>query len=189
MARSSARSKAQQAVDKRRNPQGSKTKRRPEPKGPAKLDYTTGEINTVLFPTGQRLKLSNGETIHIKPWSIEMFGQMAQRIPDTMTAALPDEDGNTLDQEDMAALFVNLVDEVITMVALTLEWDEAKVHEVMCFEELVAVATVVWDVCIMGPMGKMGGLMGRVVGGIGGLGLTTPSKSPTPPPSSSPQST
>lgn len=194
MARSSARDKAQGAVDARRNPQESSSKKRNrKPSGPTPLDYTPSEINTVLFPVGQKMTLSNGETIHIKPWSIKMFGEMAQRIPDTMMASMPDEDGNVLDHEEMAGMFLNLVDEVITMVALTIVWDEDKVRDSMPFEELVAVATVVWDVCIMGPMGKIGGLMGRVMGTVGGVNspIAAPAKSPSPnpQPSSSQQST
>ena len=126
--------------------------------------------------------------MEIKPWSIKLFGEMAQRIPDTMTASMPDEDGELPDREVIASVFVDLVDEVVYMVATTIGWTEEKVLEQMPFEELVAIATVVWDVCIMGPMGKIGGLMGRVMGTVGGVTLM-PSKSPNQPPSSSPQNT
>jgi hypothetical protein len=192
MARSRAQSKAKEAMDKRRNPQGSKQQRKPEPSAPATLDYSPTEINTVLFPVGQKMTLSTGDKIHIKPWSIKMFGEMAQRIPDTMAAAMPDEDGNTIESSEMAGLFVDLVDEVVAMVALTIDWDEERIREEMPFEELVAVATVVWDVCIMGPMGKIGGLMGRVMGTVGGV--TLPAAAPmspnqSPPPSSLPPNT
>ncbi len=192
MARSKARQRTQNALDAKRNPQGSKTQKREEPSGPAKLDYSPREINTVLFPVGQKMVLSNGEKIHVKPWSIKMFGEMAQRIPDTLTAAMPDEEGNTLGREDMTELFVELVDEVVAMVALSINWSEDQIREEMPFEELVAVATVIWDVCIMGPMGKIGGLMGRVMGTVGGMTAlpgAAPAKSPSPQPSSSQQST
>ncbi len=192
MAKSRARTSADKALERRRNPGGKKegaAARRPsKDAGPKPLEYSAHEVNTILFPVGQSVKLTCGDVVKIQPWSIKMFGEMAQRIPDTMAASMPDEEGNLLDKEVLATVFTDMVDEVVYMVATTIGWEEERVLEDMPFEELVAVATAVWDVCIAGPMGKIGGLMGRVMGTVGGVATLIPSKSPSKLPSSSPPS-
>ncbi len=190
MATSRARTRAKETLDERRNPGKKKgPTRRSNDAGPPPLEYSAHEVNTVLFPVGRQVKTTCGEVVDIKPWSIKMFGEMAQRIPDTMAASMPDEDGELPDKEVIASVFTDMVDEVVYMVATTIGWTEERVLQAMPFEELVASATAVWDVCIAGPMGKIGGLMGRVMGTVGGAATLMPSKSLSKQPSSSPQST
>lgn len=192
MAESQGRKRAKALLDKKLNPgKAKKSARKALARGPTELGYSAEAVNETLFPMGQKVTLSNGDIVEVKPWSIRLFGEMAQRIPNTIAAALPDDDDATLSNADVSALFVSLTDEVVAMVAQTIGLTEEEVHEKMLFDDLLRVATVVWDVCIQGPMLKIGGLMGRVMGTPVAMSasLKMPSKTPTQPPSSSQSNT
>lgn len=167
---SRARARAKAAVDKRRGKDTPQTKSRRKPEPEQALPYDDEQVNETLFPTGKRVTLSTGEKVEVRPWSVSMFGEMAQRIPQTFELATrqdPDADG----PNPFAAMFIQLIDEVIFMVSRTIGWDEEQTQE-MSMDDLLLVSLVIWDECIQGPMGKVGGLMGRVLGTV--TGVTVP---------------
>ncbi len=188
MAESQGRKRARAAVDKKKNPgEAKKSVRKKLAEPPKDLGYSAAAVNEVMFPVGKKVRLSSGETVEVRPWSIKTFGLMAQRIPETLDKATALEDE---DSAGMVDLITNLTDEVMFMVGETLDMTADEIHETMTFDDLLLVATAIWDECIAGPMGKIGGLMGRVVGTAMPLTTAEPTKKITiQQPSSSPSST
>lgn len=140
--------------------------RRP-PTPPRSLDFKSEEVNRTLFPGGKPITLSDGTKVRIQKWPIRMYGEMAQRIPETMEHALK---GKPDDSPAIAAVFDSVIDEVIYMVARTIDWETKKVEE-MCMDDLLLLANEVWDYCIAGPAAKTAGLLGRVMGTLGAPGV------------------
>lgn len=171
---SAARKKADAAVAKTRPPTTpAKPKRRSVTPAP-ELGYSDEQVNQTLFPLDHSAVLLNGTNISIRPWSITMFGVMAQRIPRTFKIAAGDgEDA----PNEYAQMFLALADEVIYMVASTCDLDEDDVRE-WAMEDLLTVSLKIWDVCIAPCMEKIASLLGKVVGSVGAVRSV---KTPTAP--------
>ena len=175
---SKARSGAEAAKEARTPKQPKPRARKAPPVQRPELEFDSSEVNQTLFPTGKTIKLSDGTSVTIKPWSIKMFGEMSQRIPQTFDiAAGGGEEGETSNQ--YAAMFSLLIDEVVFMVAHTIDWKEEDVKERMSMDELLYVSTEIWDICIQGPMAKIGSLMGKVLGSAVGVAAPLRGQAPT----------
>lgn len=131
--------------------------RRKKPAAPAEERPSTSKV---LFPVGTTYELSTGEKVEIRPWSVKMLGLMSQRIPNALEAAM----SGVADLTPVISLLPTALDEVVFMVAKTIGWNETKVEEEMSADDLLGVAVAVFDVCIAGPMGKIGGLTTRIMG-------------------------
>lgn len=163
---SKARRSAKAAINKKRNPDQTKTSRKAASKQES-LPYTDEEVNETLFPLGNKIKISTGDVYTIKPWSITMFGEMAQRIPKTFELALEGDDAAD-GQSVYGAVFYQLIDEVVFMVARSIDIKEQVIRDNMSMEDLLLLSIGVWDSCIAGPMGKVQSLMGRVTTAMAG---------------------
>ncbi len=165
---SKARQSATAAVDKKRNPgqQKASARRRKAPTQEP-LPFTDADVNKTLFPLGNEIKISTGTVHKIKPWSITMFGEMAQRIPKTFELAL-EGDEESDGQSVYGAVFYQLIDEVVFMVSGSIGVDEEEIREEMSMDDLLLLSIGVWDNCIAGPMGKVQSLMGRVTTAVAG---------------------
>jgi len=110
-----------------------------------------------------------------------MYGEMAQRIPETMEHAFKGGD----DAPAVAAIFETVIDEVIYMVARSIEWTSEEVEERLTMDDLLLLANAVWDLNIAGPAEKTAGLLGRVMGTLGAPAALRPQKPASSSPSTS----
>ncbi len=130
----------------------------------------------VLFPVGSMYELANGDKVEVLPWSIEMLGLMSQHIPNALEIGLSGVGKDT----PLISLLPTALDEIVFMVAKTVGWSEGKVRSEMNADDLLGVAVIVFDVCVAGPMGKVGGLATRIMGMLRPIStLTLPSSPPS----------
>ena len=110
-----------------------------------------------LFPPKSSYTLRNGEVVRVEPWSIETLDIMLRRIPKVAESVM---DGDPT--QKVTALLPTALDEIKFMVAHTVGWSEDELKANCTADDLLGLATVVWEVCLQGTAEKALGLVGQM---------------------------
>lgn len=116
--------------------------------------------STVAFPE-HPVKLLNGKTVVVKPWSLKNGRLIRQKITDTFDAlqAAGKTPGSLTEVFDMCE------QQVVEIVRDTLGVDDAWMEENLAYEDLFTLAQAVVEVCLL--RGGKDGVLGKVMGAMG----------------------
>lgn len=123
-----------------------------------------------LLP-GREAKLSDGTYVKIEPWSLRVGRRVLEPVNQLLVVAAK------YPEAQMPQLIDRAFDEVLQIVKVTLDWDDAEIEK-HPLEDVIELATVILEVCLVRDDG--GGLMGKMIrfGDRGGHLLLTAALGP-----------
>ncbi len=129
----------------------------------------------VAHPPTQKVELSTGKTLTLRPWTMAQRAELRPRIAVLLEELAKLEGGEALTAggtpigQRLASLFMVLEDEVTEIVRESIpiadltadEWDA-----ISWGDDVPALAMAIWELNLARP----GGVMGKLAAGLGGLG-------------------